>query len=72
MDEAYAHMELYVPLRDEWTPHDKVVFERQYAIHSKNFAKILQVVSSAVFSIFEVKVESLDNRFALRFALRGV
>ena len=38
-------MKSYVPVPNEWTEEDKILFEQAYMFHGKNFTKIRQVVN---------------------------
>jgi hypothetical protein len=41
---SLADLHEYVPLTNEWTREDKVLFEQAFMFHGKNFNKIRQVV----------------------------
>jgi hypothetical protein len=42
-------MKSYVPVPNEWTKEDEILFEQAYMFHGKNFSKIKQVVSILFF-----------------------
>jgi hypothetical protein len=44
IQKSISDMHLFVPIPNEWTKEDKIVFEQAFMFHGKNFNKIKQVV----------------------------
>lgn len=44
IEKALNDMQLFVPIPDEWTSEDKVLFEQAFLFHGKNFNKIRTMV----------------------------
>jgi hypothetical protein len=54
--QSLADMNYYVPVPNEWSREDKILFEQAYMFHGKNFNKIRQVVGVYYFYLFKTNL----------------